>query len=151
MFSFFFCVQMKGAAVVSDMSVEWIWLQILKKSKQFVNRTWCIFMAERVGDNFPVTCLQLEFQAYSLITAVRYTGVTAGQNTLKLPCAYCLEIRSNTIRPLKLTSYNFYWWGNFKDQVYRTNLSVEQEFKTCRQILESVCEEQLHINFNPFH
>jgi len=49
-------------------------------------------MAERVGDIFPVTCLQLELQAYRLITVVRYTGVTAGQNTINLPCAYCIEI-----------------------------------------------------------
>lgn len=46
-----------------------------------------------VGDIFPVTSVQLEFQAYRLITVVTYTGVTAGQNTLKLPRAYCIEIR----------------------------------------------------------
>jgi hypothetical protein len=82
----------KGAAVVSEMSVEWIWLQILKKSMQFVNRTWCIFMVERVGDIFLVTSLQLEFQGYRLNTVVGDTGVTAG-HTLKLPCAYCMEVR----------------------------------------------------------
>jgi len=49
-------------------------------------------MAERVGNIFPVTCLQLEFQAYRLINVVRYTGVTVGKNTLKLPCAYCIKI-----------------------------------------------------------
>jgi len=73
-------------------------------------------MAEREGDIFPVTSLQLEFQAYRLITVVRYIGVTAGQNTLKLPHAYCIEIRrtrestsyANTIHPPKLTSHNFY-------------------------------------------
>jgi len=49
-----------------------------------------------------------------------------------------------------IASYNFQWWGSFKDQMYRTNSSKEQEFKTCKQILESMCEEQLHINLNPF-
>jgi hypothetical protein len=75
---------MNGAAVVSDMSVEWIRLPILKESKQFVNSTRYIFMAESVGEIFPVNSLQLEFQAFRLITVVRYTGITAGQNTLKL-------------------------------------------------------------------
>ena len=70
-------------------------------------------MAERVGDIFPVTSLQLEFQAYRLITVVTYTGVTAGQNTLKLSRGYCIEIQrtrayANTIRPPELMSYNFH-------------------------------------------
>jgi hypothetical protein len=45
-------------------------------------------MAECVGEIFPVTSLHLEIQAYRLITG----GVTAGQNTLKLTCAYGIEI-----------------------------------------------------------
>ena len=138
MFSFFLCIQVKGAAVVSDLTVEWIRLQILKKSKQFVNRTWCIFMAERVGDIFPVTCLQLEFQAYRLITVVRYSGFTAGQNTLKLPCAYCIEIwrtRESMIiqgaaertplfekrinsKPKKIWQMFFYFWKAHRTPFY---------------------------------
>jgi hypothetical protein len=46
-------------------------------------------MAERVGDIFPVTSLQLEFQGYRLHTVAGYSGVTAG-HTLKLPCTYCI-------------------------------------------------------------
>jgi hypothetical protein len=114
-------------------------------------------MAERVWDIFPETSLQLEFQAYKRITVVRYIGVTVVQNTLKLPRAYCTEIwrtrqstlYANNIRPPELTSHNFYWWGIFKDQVHITDSSTEQEFKSCTQILESVCGE-LHINLNPF-
>jgi hypothetical protein len=50
-------------------------------------------MVERVGDIFPVTSLQLKFQGYRLNSVVGNSEVTAGHNTLKLPCAYCIEVR----------------------------------------------------------
>jgi hypothetical protein len=83
-------------------------------------------MAERVGDIFPLTSLQLEFQAYRLITFVRYTGVTAGQNTLKLPRAYCMEIRSTRESILTLSIHLNLRHTTFTDEVISRIKCTEQ-------------------------